>query len=152
MRQPMLLLAVLLPGCAGLAERYPFRNVAPEPPPPEPPAGVLFAVQLDGVVESSRDGVPRHHYEFVVEVESEDSDAAPWEAILDSAALRDDEGRTFPVSALFVDTEAKRARRYRAEFSVEPTYRFRSIAHARVTWRLRRAGGEAVPMVSAFQQ
>ncbi|MEE2886590.1 MAG: hypothetical protein VX951_04080 [Planctomycetota bacterium] len=155
-------LVVYLPGCASQSASYPFRPSDSDQAASTAPPGVRYAAKLRGVVELPTKGIPSRQYELTLEVEQpEGPKGTVWEPVeLNNAKVVDDESREFHASDVFISkasskkTSAAPSRRttrhYLVTFELGPTYRFESIGHAHIRWKLRAAGQRPIEIRSNF--
>jgi len=156
------LLIVSLPGCASQSASYPFRPSDSNQPAPTAPPGVRYAAHLCGVVEVPTEGIPSRQYELTIEVEQPEDPRGPvWEPVeLNNAKVIDDESREFNASDVFISEASSKktstapsrrtTRHYLVTFELAPTYRFESIGHAHIRWKLRAAGQRPIEIRSNF--
>lgn len=140
-------------GCGTVVDRTPFRPTddlatttpralveAGHAPVVSPPAGVRFALALEAVRETPREGAPGQHYELLVTVTCEGEVA--WEADLDRIELVDDEGSTLRPSTIrrrLPDSAAPHAATTTSHvliFDLPVSYRTRQIGRVTVHWVL----------------
>jgi hypothetical protein len=158
-------LALSLVGCGTVVDRTPFRadaDLAATSPRElaeaghssviSPPAGVRFALELDAVRETPRQGIPSQHYELLLTVTN--AGDVPWAADLDRIELVDDQGATLkPAEVLRRTAEAKTpgTTSHLLIFDLPLSYEPRHIARVVVHWALVASGQTPIRIASRFR-
>ena len=169
MRTPLLLILLvaspLLAGCGSLIQGTPFeplddlRTTNPRSlaegghsVPAIPPPGVYWQLQLRGLEENPRKGIPSRRFEVTLQLSPVDANGATPQLRLERAALVDDNGSTFRVSRIVVlderEKKPKRPHEYSIVFELPPNYRFRQVNRITVHWGLQ-VGNAPVQLISS---
>lgn len=156
------LLTVSFSSCAAYSAHYPFRPDDQRAPATTLPPGIRVAAHLSGVMRVPTEGIPFKQYELTIEVEQAIDPSEPWWEPVELKNIRvvDDESREFTAFEVLVSNDSEKqhsgpaasrtSNHYLVIFEVSQAYKFESILHASVHWKLRASGRPPITIRSSF--
>lgn len=120
--------------------------------PAVPPPGVNWQLQLQGLEENPRKGIPSRRFELILQLSPTDAQGNSPQPRLERAALVDDDGSSFGVSRVAILDEREKnpdqPHEYAIVFELPPTYRFRQVDRVTVHWGLQ-ADDQPIQLISS---